>query len=129
MSDNGVAHASVLVVDDNEQVALATARLLRSMGYAANHTLGGVEALAFLAAGHPVDLVLLDLSMPGMDGLAVLERIRADPRLSSLRVAMFTASADPALRERATRLGAVGWVAKVGLVADELFALLRRHAG
>jgi CheY-like chemotaxis protein len=128
MADNPPARPTVLIVDDNEQVALTVAQLLESEGYSTRYVPSGPAALAFFT-DQRADLVLLDLSMPGMDGLAVLEQMRANPRLAAVPVVMFSACIDLALREDAARLGALGWLVKGPTFSDELFALLRRHAG
>jgi DNA-binding response OmpR family regulator len=65
----------VLVVDDEEDLATATALRLDRRGFVASCAFSGDEALMRLA-DQPVDVVLLDLKMPGMDGLATLRQIR-----------------------------------------------------
>lgn len=81
----------ILVVDDEAELADAVARSLRREGYAVDVVTGGEEALDRLLI-NPYDLVLLDLIMPGIDGLEVCRRIRADPMLDpTTRVLMVTA--------------------------------------
>jgi PAS domain S-box-containing protein len=73
----GTPPASVLVVDDEEEVRNLLAQMLRKAGVAQVVTApGGVECLACLRAGTRPDLVILDQNMPGMDGVQTLERIR-----------------------------------------------------
>lgn len=66
----------LLLVDDDEMARSATAALLGIPGYQVAAFPGGPEALAHLSTGAPVDLAILDLNMPGMDGLATLEALR-----------------------------------------------------
>jgi len=81
----------ILVVDDEDELADAVARSLRREGYAVDVATGGQEALDRLLV-NPYDLVLLDLTMPDVDGLEVCRRIRTDPMYEpSTRILMVTA--------------------------------------
>ena len=81
----------ILVVDDEADLVDALARGLRRDGYAVDTATDGEEALA-KASWTPYDLVCLDLTMPGIDGLEVCERLRADPPEGvAPRVLMLTA--------------------------------------
>jgi CheY-like chemotaxis protein len=97
----------ILVVDDHPDTCRLLARLLRRMGHEVVALDGGGAALEYLRGdrGRP-DLVLLDVMMPGVNGLDVLRAVRADKRTDDLMVVMFTAAADPQVREEAIRLGA-----------------------
>ncbi|MGH2390929.1 MAG: response regulator, partial [Chloroflexota bacterium] len=98
--------AVILVVDDNLDNLYVLERLLRAQGHVVGEAPDGPAALA-MAAANPPDLILLDLMMPGMDGFAVLERLKADPALRDIPVIMLTASDhDPSLIARALSLGA-----------------------
>jgi len=68
--------ARVLLVDDQELVRKLVAEQLQEAGYDVLAASNGTEALALLAAGESVDAVVTDLSMPGMDGLAVIRGVR-----------------------------------------------------
>src|SRR5437773_230915 len=100
--------ASILLVDDNIDTVRPLARLLQYMGHKVHCATSGVEALGYLHAIRP-QLVLLDVSMPEMDGLEVLKRMRADGQLSSLPVVMYSALSDDARRNKAMQLGAVDY--------------------
>ncbi len=66
----------VLIVDDEEQFTLNLARLLKFRGFQVSTALDGFKALEAVEIKGPFDMVILDLKMPGMDGMEVLERIR-----------------------------------------------------
>ncbi|WP_153111677.1 response regulator [Propionivibrio limicola] len=82
-----------LVVDDipvNSKLAVA---LLAKLGWEAASVGGGVSALDWLASHPPVDLVLLDISMPDLNGEEVCRRLRADPDFAGLAIVAYTAHA------------------------------------
>ena len=116
---------TVLIVDDTYGARDMMARLLRLDGYRAVTAGDGAAALAAVEADHP-DLVLLDLTMPDMDGLEVLRRLRADRRNDGLPVVMFSAVGDPRLVTEARRLGAADYVVKGG-GPDDVLASIARH--
>src|SRR5205823_1062021 len=97
--------ATILVVDDQMDACRALVRLLRHYGHDATCLPSGPDALTFLTQNIP-DLLILDVMMPGMDGLDVLRVIRSDPRLQKLPVVLFSALSDPKFREYAINEGA-----------------------
>jgi CheY-like chemotaxis protein len=88
----------ILVVDDNDALRENLAEALELEGFEVAVASDGDKALARLDADPAFAVVLLDLMMPGMDGRALLGRIRADPRLASLRVVMTTGYTGPRSR-------------------------------
>jgi CheY-like chemotaxis protein len=120
-----VAVKTVLVVDDGPDARDMMATLLRLEGYHARTAEGGAEALAAIEADRP-DLVLLDLTMPDMDGFEVLRRLRADPRHDRLPVVMFSGIGDPRVADEARRLGAADFVLKGGGL-DPVLTSIRRN--
>jgi two-component system chemotaxis response regulator CheY len=114
---------TVLVVDDNESIRRGLARLLRCGGFNPVVAGDGIEALAMIDQG-PLDLVLLDVSMPGMDGMTVLETLRASERYAMLPVVMYSAVEDENVKRRAARLGA-DFLRKGAASWDELESHIR----
>jgi two-component system chemotaxis response regulator CheY len=85
----------VLLVDDvmlNRRLGIA---LMSKMGWETLEVDGGLAALEWLRAHPPVDLVLLDISMPDMSGEEVCKRLRADPAYAALKIIAYTAHAGP----------------------------------
>lgn len=82
----------VLIVDDHSANRQLPAAILRRMGCEITEAASGEDALAHLAE-REFDCVLLDISMPGLSGEEVCERIRKDPHLRHLRVIAYTAHA------------------------------------
>jgi PAS domain S-box-containing protein len=109
---------TVLIADDNAQVRQAWQRLLRTIPnvVVTADARDGEEAVR-LALEHQPSVVLMDISMPRLDGLQATRRIRLDA--PDVRVIVVTADTDAALVERAFAVGADGFVAKVA-AADEL---------
>lgn len=93
----------VLVVDDDPKVREAHARLVESLGYAAETAADGIEAIAKLVLG--IDLVLLDGQMPNMDGYEVARRIRSMPEYDFLPIIMVTGLEGSAEHRRALEVG------------------------
>lgn len=81
---------TILVVDDNEDVARITAVFLTKRGYTVLMASDGPRALEIVAAGHP-DCILLDVMMPNMSGLEVLSRLKENATTSSIPVILVTA--------------------------------------
>ena len=101
----------ILVVDDNEMNRDMLSRRLVRKGYDVSEAEGGKEALDLIEQ-QPFELVLLDIMMPGIDGLEVLETIRRTRPLEELAVVMATAKGESADIVKALRLGANDYVTK-----------------
>lgn len=85
-----ISTPAILVVDDNEMNRDVLARRLRRQDYLIHTAVNGREALEKLAT-ESIDLVLLDIMMPGIDGIEVLQTLKADPELRHIPVIMITA--------------------------------------
>jgi two-component system chemotaxis response regulator CheY len=115
----------VLVVDDAAPVREMCAWILRRRGHEVIEADDGAAAAKLYASEQP-DVVLLDVMMPGIDGLTALGEIRAlDP---SARVAMLTGARDEATIRRAIALGARDYLAKP-IQASRLVDAIERMAG
>jgi putative two-component system response regulator len=94
----------LLIVEDEPSVMAAHARYVESLGYEVERAADGFEALSKLALG--IDLVLLDISMPGMDGFEVATRIRALPEHAFTPIVMVTGLDRETWYPRALEVGA-----------------------
>ena len=101
--------ARVLVVDDQEEMRDLLAEMLASEGYEPRAVVGGEEALQELEHA-PYDLLLTDLNMPHMDGLALLRRVRE--RWPSLPVVIITGYGSRSTERHVMREGAQGYISK-----------------
>lgn len=100
----------LLVVDDEPDIRELVAAMLSSWGYIVEEAADGFEALAKLKLG--CDLVLSDLSMPGMDGFEVIRRLREDQEYRDLPIIVITALTSKEQRLRAIELGANDFITK-----------------
>ncbi len=94
----------ILLVEDNEMNRDMLSRRLSRKGYEVSIAIDGHQGLAMALRGD-FDLVLMDLSLPEMDGWEATRRIRADPRGRSLPIIALTAHAMPGDREKALEAG------------------------
>jgi CheY-like chemotaxis protein len=120
--------STVLTVDDEPGARRALSRVLARAGY---HTVGaadGREALRALEQSAP-DLVLLDVMMPGLSGLELLEILHDDARWRSLPVVMMTAISDTHTVNRAHQLGAKAYLVKATFSIAEMLENVRRYTG
>jgi CheY-like chemotaxis protein len=108
---NGRGHGSVLVVDDEPQVAWVLRFSLEHEGYRTYTASNGIEALEELEKHHPA-VVVLDLMMPEMDGWAVLKEMQKLPIDERPRVVIVSALTGPEDKAKATDLGADAFVPK-----------------
>jgi len=117
----------VLIVDDEEDIRrIGRLALARVGGMEVVEASDGAEGLRRAAEDHP-DVVLLDLMMPGMDGAATLQKLRADPATAAIPVVFLTAKAQPAEIAKLKEMGAVGVLTKPFdpmTLSDRLKALL-----
>ncbi len=121
------SRGSVLVVDDEPTIAEVVARYLERSGYRTSIANDGLAAIAS-AARHRPDLVVLDLMLPGLDGLEVMRRLRDQDR-DRIAVILLTAKGEESDRVIGLRLGADDYVVKPFSPAElvaRVDAVLRR---
>lgn len=127
MAGDHAARASVLVVDDEPTIAEIVARYLDRAGYDARVAGDGPAALSAVADRAP-DLIVLDLMLPGIDGLEVMRRVRERDRARTA-IILLTAKGDESDRITGLRLGADDYVVKPFSPAElvaRVDAVLRR---
>jgi type II secretory ATPase GspE/PulE/Tfp pilus assembly ATPase PilB-like protein/ActR/RegA family two-component response regulator len=116
--------AHVLVVDDDAVSRTLAGSVLRSQGMLVSEAADGAEALGRIEAGPAVSLVVLDLSMPGLDGIEVLHRLRSRVATSLLPVVVVTGATDVETEVRSMDAGADDYVRKP-LDAERFLARIR----
>lgn len=101
----------VLIVDDSQTVRREIAEALHAAGFGTLEASDGDVGLA-LAREHTVSLIILDVNMPRMNGLEMLEHLRLDWATANVPVVILTTEAEEPMIERARKAGAKGWLIK-----------------
>jgi DNA-binding response OmpR family regulator len=102
----------ILVADDEPHIRRILATILESGGFVVDQVGDGTAAMERLSEEAPYEMALLDLMMPGLTGLEILEKIPLLPHRHELAVVILTAKGQDADREAAFRLGARDFVTK-----------------
>ena len=121
----GAVTGTVLVVDDTEDNLKLTVRTLQNAGIRCLAASRGWHCLEVVKAHH-VDLILLDLLMPRMDGWATLAALRREPTSRNIPVIMFTCDDRHVVRERAMKEGAVDFLSRP-VLRERLLACVQMH--
>jgi two-component system chemotaxis sensor kinase CheA len=117
--------SKVLVVEDSITSRLLLKHILEGAGYQVDTAVDGLDALSRLRH-EEFAAVVSDIEMPNMDGLALTERIRANPKTEDLPVILVTSLQSPEEKERGLRAGADAYVIKASFDQDNLLATVRR---
>lgn len=121
--------ADILVVEDEDNIAVALDFLLSRDGHRHSRLATGAEAVERIRAERP-DLVLLDVMLPDVSGYQIVQDLRADPALKQVRVLMMTARGSVVERRKGLALGADGFIAKPFELSElraEMTRLLERE--
>ncbi len=102
---------TVLVVDDSGTVRQQVTMALKQAGFSTAEAGDGKEGLDKITAGG-IDMVICDVNMPNMNGLEMVEQVKAKPEFSALPIVMLTTEGQPAMIKRAKEAGAKGWIVK-----------------
>ncbi len=114
----------VLLVDDDMRNLYALSKALRSKGLEVTLAQDGPKALALVEENPALELVLMDIMMPGMDGLETMRRIRLQPRHARLPIIALTAKAMRGDREQCLEAGASDYLTKP-IDVDKLLSMMR----
>ena len=101
----------VLVVEDNPANQMLTCSVLQRDGFDTDVADSSVEALKLIDERRP-DLILMDLQLPGMDGLTLTRTLKAMPAMAAVPIVAVTAHAMVGVRERALDAGCAGYISK-----------------
>jgi two-component system, cell cycle response regulator DivK len=103
--------ATILIVEDNEANRLLASAVLQREGFRVELAGNSLEALELLQAQAP-DLILMDVQLPGVDGLSLTRQLKGDQRTAAIPVVALTALAMLGDRERTLEAGCAGYISK-----------------
>lgn len=102
---------TILAVDDSASIRQMVSFVLRGAGYEVVEAVDGQDALD-KAANHNVSLVLTDINMPRVDGLALVKSLRGLPRYRTAPILMLTTESSDGMKAQGRAAGATGWLVK-----------------
>ncbi len=114
----------VWIIDDDEEMATAVSLMLKLLDCQSRHYLNARDAAKELLAGKRPDLIILDMSMPEVTGLMMLEFVRRRPEWNNLPIIMLSSEAADVQVDQAMSLGADGYATKP-VSLDELEAAIQ----
>jgi two-component system cell cycle response regulator DivK len=103
--------STILIVEDNEKNMKLARDVLQSRGYTTLEAVTGEDGVRMAVEKKP-DLVLMDIQLPGINGIEALRRVRADPDCARIPIVAFTASVMSADRSQITEAGFDGFIGK-----------------
>jgi len=103
---------NILIIDDDSRNIFALSAVLKAKGFQSTAASGMDEAFAMLHGNHSVDVILIDMMMPGMDGYEAIPKLKNTKELKSIPVVAVTAQAMKGDREKCLAVGADGYVSK-----------------
>src|SRR5512143_195419 len=121
--------ARILYIEDNTDNRKLVRRVLEAEGYEVVEAPNGTQALEHLAT-QPIDLALMDINMPDIDGYTLATRIRSMPRYAGLPILAMTANVMRGDRERSLAAGCDGYIQKpidIDILSMQLERYLRRN--
>lgn len=103
--------ANILTVDDSASIRMTTKIALSNAGYQVTEAVDGLDGLN-KAKSADFDLIVTDLNMPNMNGLAMIEALRQSPAHTGIPIIFLTTESDADMKSRAKAAGATGWITK-----------------
>ncbi len=122
--------ATILYVEDNSDNRMLIRRVLEMEGYSVVEAKDGVQAIERLET-EPVDLALMDINMPDMDGYTLTARIKAMPQFADLPIVAVTANVMRGDRERSLQAGCDGYIQKpidIDVIGQQIERFLTRSS-
>jgi CheY-like chemotaxis protein len=118
----------ILIIEDEEIMLSLLRRKLLGEGYEVISAKDGEEGLKLIKEAKP-NLILLDIVMPKMSGMQVMEEMQKDPDLKRIPVIVISNSGQPVELDRAKRLGARDWLVKTEFDPDEVVSKAKNQIG
>ncbi|PUB18738.1 response regulator [Yoonia sediminilitoris] len=119
--------AHILAIDDSKTIRTLLTNCLEGAGFSVTTAVDGVDGVSKFQEAH-ADLVITDVNMPNKDGFGVIEDIRGGDVNRGVPVLVLTTESGAALKEKARKAGATGWIVKP-FDDDSLVSVIRRLTG
>lgn len=126
VSESGRRRPRIAMIEDDQVIATMYRLQLEADGFDVVLAVDGIAGL-HLVQERPPDLILLDIRLPGMQGLEVLRTIQGDPRLAHLPVLLLSNYGEPGMIQEGLELGARDYLIKSQTTPVELTVKLRQH--
>ena len=104
--------SAILVLDDSATMVMSLSRVLKNAGYAVETAANGKEGMAKLVGGLKPGIILTDLNMPQMDGIAFIKEARRHPATRFTPIIVLTTESSGTKRDEARVAGGSGWLTK-----------------
>src|SRR5687768_778716 len=102
----------ILIVDDSATVRQQVSMALKLAGFEMLEAADGQQGLNLINSDRQIAMVVCDVNMPKLNGIEMVEQVKAKPENKELPILMLTTEGQPALVRRAKEAGAVGWIVK-----------------
>ncbi len=119
---------TILTVDDSATVRQMVSFTLKTAGYEVMEANDGQDALAKLKEPLSLSMVVTDLNMPAMDGIGLIQRLRAHPTYKYVPIVVLTTESEPAKKQAARSAGATAWIVKP-FRPEQLVAVIQKVLG
>lgn len=127
-SEPKAAKKKILIVEDDELLKDVYLRRLEMEGFDVRHVKQGTEAQAAATSYQP-DLIILDMMLPGMNGLDVLAGLKNAPETNNMKVLVYSALSQDSDQQRATELGADEYIVKSYVSFTDVVDRIKHHLG
>lgn len=124
MAQNKLSKKRVLIVEDEQTIHKMLVEKFTIEDFDVMSAIDGAQGLELALSKHP-DIILLDIIMPRMSGLEVLEKLRKDPWGAQVPVIMLTNVDNPAYTNRAAKLNVSRYLTKINTTPSEIFACVQ----
>lgn len=114
---------TALLVDDSKTILMSLTEVLTRAGYTVQTAVDGEDAMTKINAGAKPSVIITDLNMPKMDGIALIRAARKAPAVRFTPILMLTTESQESKRAEARQAGATGWLVKPVVPADLLRVL------
>jgi len=114
---------AILILDDSATMVMSLSRILKNAGYDVETAANGRDGMAKITGGLKPCVILTDLNMPHMDGIAFIKEARRNPSTRFTPILMLTTESAANKREEARAAGASGWLSKPTQPSDLLTTL------